>query len=176
MIHQAMVDAPFSIHANRRLLLQRDLVKISLPSRRRNSTSLISMDSLKKAKVERTVILFTDLLLYVQPRQDSRRTVLQYKDHIDLESARVQILSPYQSGGLEHCFEVISGVSGVDVLNTTILGGSRSHVLQTKSREDQEDWVYHLSSVITDLGRSAAKGKKKKGCYEQSIFLIPPFL
>ncbi|SAL96219.1 hypothetical protein [Absidia glauca] len=161
MIHQAMVDAPFSIHANRRLLLQRDLTKIILPSRRRNSTSLISVDSLKKAKVERTVILFTDLLLYVQPRQDTRRTVLQYKDHIDLESARVQILSPYQSGGLEHCFEVISGVSGVDVINTTILGGARSHVLQTRSQEDQEDWVYHLSSVITDLGRSAAKAAKE---------------
>ncbi|KAI8331548.1 Dbl homology domain-containing protein [Chlamydoabsidia padenii] len=167
LIHQALVEAPFSIHADRRLILQRDLIKVTLsPSvtRRRsvsNNTNLfISMDGLKKANmVERTVVLFSDLLLYVQPRQDTRRTVLQYKGHIDLESARVQPLSPYETGGLDYCFEIISGVRGVDTINTTILGGAQSHVFQTKSQEEQEDWVYHLSSVITDLGRSAAKDR-----------------
>ncbi|ORZ24125.1 Dbl homology domain-containing protein [Absidia repens] len=166
MIHQALVEAPFGSHADRRLILQGDLNKLTLSSaqkRRRNSNmNGFSIEGLKKASsIKRMVILFSDMLLYVQARHDTKRTVLQYKGHIDLENARVQDVPPLPDGSLNDCFEVVTCVSGIDAMYTTIVEPSRSHIFQTKSQEEREDWLYHLSSVISELRRSATKARSR---------------
>ncbi|KAI8147610.1 Dbl homology domain-containing protein [Fennellomyces sp. T-0311] len=145
MIHQALVGAPFGVKAQRRLVLQGQLSRLVVNS--------------KSTGEERTYFLFSDLLAIVRPKQDGKRTLLQYKGHITLERARVRALGSEEAGGQEYCIEIVSSYQGVDTLNTTYMGTSQTHILCTNSREEQEEWLKQLETVITNLDRAAAKAK-----------------
>jgi hypothetical protein len=139
MIHQALEGAPFSVRAERRLVLQGQLSRVVLSTR--------SMGE------ERNYLLFTDLLVFVKPKQESRYTVLQYKGHLSLERARVRVLGKEETGGISHCIEITSSFSGVDNLNTTYIGSPTVHVLYTGSDEDCQDWFAKLEAVIANLDK-----------------------
>ncbi|KAL1926986.1 hypothetical protein VTP01DRAFT_5316 [Rhizomucor pusillus] len=144
MIQQALVGAPFGVKAERRLILQGQLSRVVPGSRSTGE--------------ERTYFLFSDLLAFVRPRQEGKRTLLQYKGHLVLERARIKALTPEEAGGQEFCIEITSSFQGVDTLNTTYMGAPTTHVLHTNSREEQEEWLKQLDAVITKLDR-AAKAK-----------------
>lgn len=147
MIQQALVGAPFGVKAERRLILQGQLSRVVPGSRSTGE--------------ERTYFLFSDLLAFVRPRQEGKRTLLQYKGHLVLERARIKALTPEEAGGQEFCIEITSSFQGVDTLNTTYMGAPTTHVLHTNSREEQEEWLKQLDAVITKLDR-AAKAKARK--------------
>ena len=148
MIHQALVGAPFGVKAQRRLVLQGQLSRLVVNSRSTGE--------------ERTYFLFSDLLAIVRPKQDNKRTVLQYKGHITLERARVRALAPEEASGQEHCIEIVSSFQGVDTLNTTYMGSAATHVLCTNSKEEQEEWLKQLELVITILDRATARAQNSK--------------
>ncbi|KAI9248516.1 Dbl homology domain-containing protein [Phascolomyces articulosus] len=145
MIHQALVGAPFGVKAQRRLVLQGQLSRVVVNSRSTGE--------------ERTYFLFSDLLAFVRPKQDGKRTILQYKGHITLERARVRGLTTDEAGGQEHCIEIVSSFQGVDTLNTTYMGAPTTHVLCCNSKEEQEEWLKQLDLVITLLDRATARAK-----------------
>lgn len=146
MIQQALVGAPFGVKAERRLVLQGQLSRVVVNSRSTGE--------------ERTYFLFSDLLVFVRPKQDGKRTILQYKGHLNLERARVKALSSEEAGGQEHCIEITSSFQGVDTLNTTYMGTPTVHVLQAHSREEQQEWLKQLEAVIVKLDRTV----KTKAC------------
>lgn len=145
MIHQALVSAPFGVKAQRRLMLQGQLSRVVVNSRSTGE--------------ERTYFLFSDLLAIVRPKQEGKRTVLQYKGHLNLERARIRALEKEEAGGQEHCIEIISSFHGVDTLNTTYMGAPTVHVLRANNREEQEEWLKQLDLVIGKLDRAAAKAR-----------------
>ncbi|ORZ20235.1 Dbl homology domain-containing protein [Absidia repens] len=145
MIQQALVGAPFGVKAQRRLILQGQLARVVMNS--------------KSMGEERTYILFSDLLVFVRPKQESQRTVLQYKGHIGLEQARVRALPNEDAAGQEYCIEIISSYQGVDNLNSTYMGSSTTHVLHTHSLEEQQTWIRKLDKVIARLDRDASRSK-----------------
>ncbi|CDH55192.1 hypothetical protein RO3G_04521 [Lichtheimia corymbifera JMRC:FSU:9682] len=145
MIHQALVGAPFGVKAQRRLMLQGQLSRVVVNSRSTGE--------------ERTYFLFSDLLAIVRPKQEGKRTVLQYKGHLNLERARIRALGQEEAGGQEHCIEIISSFHGVDTLNTTYMGAPTVHVLRANNREEQEEWLKQLDMVIGKLDRAAAKAR-----------------
>ncbi|KAI7854292.1 Dbl homology domain-containing protein [Circinella umbellata] len=148
MIHQALVGAPFGVKAQRRLVLQGQFSRVVVNSRSTGD--------------ERTYFLFSDLLAIVRPKQDNKRTILQYKGHITLERARVRALTSEEAGGQEYCIEIVSSFQGVDTLNTTYMGSAATHVLCTNSKEEQEEWLKQLDLVITILDRASAKAQNSK--------------
>ncbi|ORX54529.1 Dbl homology domain-containing protein [Hesseltinella vesiculosa] len=174
MLHQAFVDAPFDLHEDRRLILQGELTRVSAKAQQSTRHySLLSLDALRNpvqrlsaaadsAKNERLVILFSDLLLYVQARQEAKRTVLVYKDHMDLHYAQVRAL-PVEEIGLPHCFEITSSFTGIDALSGTWVASPRSHTLQTRNAEEEENWVYQLSSVIAELAKGNVRMRQRQG-------------
>ncbi|KAI7865848.1 hypothetical protein BDF14DRAFT_1729427, partial [Spinellus fusiger] len=155
MIHQALVGAPFGVKAQRRLVLQGELSRIATNS---------------KSGEDRTYILFTDLLLFVRPKQESKRTILQYKGHIILECARIRALSIEEAGGREHCLEITSSFQGVDTLNTTFMGSSTVYVLKAGSKDEQKEWLDKTKTVIERLDEED-KAKKRKESF--SSFHLP---
>lgn len=148
MIQQALVGAPFGVKAQRRLILQGQLARVVMNS--------------KSMGEERTYILFSDLLVFVRPKQEGQRTVLQYKGHIGLEQARVRALPNEDAAGQEYCIEIISSYQGVDNLNSTYMGSSTTHVLHTHSLEEQQTWIRKLDKVIARLDREASRNKGKR--------------
>ncbi|KAI9020805.1 Dbl homology domain-containing protein [Phycomyces nitens] len=148
MIQQALVGAPFGVKAQRRLVLQGQLSRVVINSRSTGE--------------ERTYLLFSDILVFVRPKQDQNKTLLQYKGHLNLERARIRALSANEAGGQEFCIEITSSFEGVDTLNTTYMGSPTVHVLHTQSFEEQTEWLKRLQSVIKKLDReaTAARGKK----------------
>ncbi|KAL0090877.1 Dbl homology domain-containing protein [Phycomyces blakesleeanus] len=136
MIHQALVGAPFGVKAQRRLVLQGQLSRVTMNS---------------KMAEERTYLLFSDLLAIVRPKQETKRTVLQYKNHIVLEHAQVRILLPEEAGGREHCIEIISSFQGIDTLNTTYMGSPTVYVLQTNGPIEQQEWFTKIQMIINRL-------------------------
>lgn len=112
--------------------------------------------STKSAGEERHYILFSDLLVFVKPKQEGKVTKLQYKGHLVLERARVRPLSKEEAGGFPYCIEVVSSFSGVDNLNSTFIGSSTSHVLNIGNEQDRQQWLSKLESVIQNLDKIAA--------------------
>ncbi|KAI9480247.1 Dbl homology domain-containing protein [Zychaea mexicana] len=151
MIHQALIGAPFGVKAQRRLVLQGQLARVVVNSRSTGE--------------ERTYFLFSDLLAFVRPKQDGKRTLLQYKGHITLERARVRALTAEEAGAQDHCIEIVSSFQGVDTLNTTYMGAPTTHVLCTNSKEEQEEWLKQLEVVIHSLDRAATRAKNGNTFY-----------
>ncbi|CEP19143.1 hypothetical protein [Parasitella parasitica] len=142
MIHQALVGAPFSVRAERRLVMQGRLSRVVLNTR--------SMGE------ERHYILFSDLLVFVRPKTDDKTTRLQYKGHLVLERARVRPLTKEEAGGIAHCIEIVSSFSGVDNLNTTFIAAPTVHILYIGSDAERNNWVAKLEKVIASLDKIAA--------------------
>ncbi|KAI8341773.1 Dbl homology domain-containing protein [Chlamydoabsidia padenii] len=145
MIQQALIGAPFGVKANRRLILQGQLARVVMNS--------------KSMGEERTYILFSDLLVFVRPKQEGQRTVLQYKGHIGLEQARIRPLDQDEAAGQNYCIEIVSSYQGVDNLNSTFMGASTTHVLHTHSLDEQQIWLRKLDKVIERLNREASREK-----------------
>ena len=133
MIHQALVGAPFGVKAQRRLVLQ---------------------SSMSISGEERIYILFSDMLVFVRPKQDGNRTLLQFKGMVPLERARLKPVHP-------NTIEITSPFQGVDTLNTTFVAASQAHVLQAENQEDRDRWMERLQKVIANLDRASAKCKLK---------------
>ncbi|CEI96745.1 hypothetical protein RMCBS344292_10899 [Rhizopus microsporus] len=140
-LHEAFVDAPFTVRAERRLILQGNLCRVTLSSR--------------SVGEERKYILFTDMLVYVKPMQQKGTTRLQYKGHIVLDRAKVRLLSKEEAGGIAHCFELTPSHAGVDSLNTTFVSTAPSFVLYVGSDEERKEWISKLTDVIDNLDRLA---------------------
>ncbi|KAI8148866.1 Dbl homology domain-containing protein, partial [Fennellomyces sp. T-0311] len=120
MIHQALVGAPFGVKAQRRLVLQ---------------------SSMSLSGEERIYILFSDILVFVRPKQEANRTLLQFKGMVALERARLRLVERFS-------IEITSPFQGVDTLNTTFMGSSQAHVLQAENDEDRDRWLERLQTVI----------------------------
>lgn len=148
MIHQALVGAPFSVRAERRLVMQGQLSRVVLNTR--------SMGE------ERHYMLFSDLLVFVRPKVEGKVTRLQYKGHLVLERARVRSLTKDEAGGIAHCIEIVSSFSGVDNLNTTFIAAPTVHILYVGSDAERDEWVAKLEKVIANLDKIAAA---KHGIY-----------
>ncbi|KAI8380067.1 Dbl homology domain-containing protein [Blakeslea trispora] len=142
MIHQALVNAPITVRAERRLVMQGQLSRVVL-----NTRSLGE---------ERHYILFSDLLVFVRPKVEGKTTRLHYKGHLTLERARVRSLSKEEAGGIAHCIELISSFSGVDNLNTTFIAAPTVHILYVGSDTEREEWIKQLENVIESLDRLAS--------------------
>ncbi|KAL7319753.1 hypothetical protein PS15m_002851 [Mucor circinelloides] len=142
MIHQALVGAPFSVRAERRLVMQGQLSRVVLNTR--------SMGE------ERHYMLFSDLLVFVRPKVEGKVTRLQYKGHLVLERARVRSLTKDEAGGIAHCIEIVSSFSGVDNLNTTFIAAPTVHILYVGSDAERDEWVAKLEKVIANLDKIAA--------------------
>ncbi|KAI9022884.1 Dbl homology domain-containing protein [Phycomyces nitens] len=136
MIHQALVGAPFGVKAQRRLVLQGQLSRVTMNS---------------KMADEQTYLLFSDLLVIVRPKQETKKTVLQYKNHIVLDRAQVRTLLPSEAGGREHCIEIVSSFQGIDTLNTTYMGSPTVYVLQTNGPIEQQEWFTKIEVIINRL-------------------------
>ncbi|KAI9321239.1 Dbl homology domain-containing protein, partial [Dichotomocladium elegans] len=134
MIQQAMTGAPFGVSAKRRLILQGPLSRV--------------MNNFRSPEEEQTCFLFSDMLVFVRPKQEKGKTLLQYKDHINLEQARIRAPDACETKGKEHCVEIISSIQGVDTLNTTYMGTRQVYMLHTSSAEDQQRWVKKLQEVV----------------------------
>ncbi|KAF7725249.1 Protein T2 [Apophysomyces ossiformis] len=147
MIQQALVGAPFGVKSQRRLVLQGQLFH----------TPAVNA---KSAKEVRTYLLFSDMLVFVRPKQEGKKTLLQYKGHIILDRARIRPLSPEETGGLQHCLEITSSFQGVDTFNSTYVGSPTVHVMQAQTAEEQQHWLNQLDFVITKLDREAAAATK----------------
>lgn len=145
MIQQALVGAPFGVKAQRRLILQGQLARVVINS--------------KSMGEERTYILFSDLLVFVRPKQEGPKTMLQYKGHIGLEQARVRALPNEAAAGQEYCIEIVSSFQGVDNLNSTFMGAATTHILHTHNLEEQQTWMRKLDRVIARLDRDASRNK-----------------
>ncbi|KAI9302260.1 Dbl homology domain-containing protein [Cunninghamella echinulata] len=145
MIQQALIGAPFGVNSRRRLILQGNLSRVVAPT--------------KSVGEERTYILFSDLLVFVRPKQEQQKTMLQYKGHIPLEQARVRVLPESETGGQPFCIEIASSIRGVDNIQSTYVGNSSTHVLHTSSLEEQELWLRKLEYVIARIDRHAARLK-----------------
>lgn len=146
-IQEALVGAPFGAKAQRRLVLQGSISR----------GGVVKPDQTAPLSEDRIYILFSDMLVVVRPKQESNgRTVLQYKDAIPLERARIRRLPEP-----EHCIEIISALQGVDTLNTTFVGSSNVHLMYTSSSEEQETWYTHLTAVVRRLDRALAASKCK---------------
>ncbi|CAO3610865.1 unnamed protein product [Cunninghamella echinulata] len=148
MIQQALIGAPFGVNSRRRLILQGNLSRVVAPT--------------KSVGEERTYILFSDLLVFVRPRQEQQKTTLQYKGHIPLEQARVRVLPESETGGQPFCIEIASSIRGVDNIQSTYVGNSSTHVLHTSSLEEQELWLRKLEYVIARIDRHAARLKAEE--------------
>ena len=135
MIHQALVGAPFGVKAQRRLVLQ---------------------SSMSLSGEERIYILFSDILVFVRPKQEANRTLLQFKGMVALERARLTPVEP-------SAIEITSPFQGIDAVNTTILGSAQVHVLQAESAEDRDRWMEQLRTVVANLDRASAKCKSIVG-------------
>ncbi|KAG1463763.1 hypothetical protein G6F46_005901 [Rhizopus delemar] len=138
-IHQSLVDAPFNVRAERRLVLQGNLSRVTVSSR-----------SLGE---ERRYILFTDMLVFVKHVEQKDRLI--YKGHLTLDRVRVRALSKEEAGGIAHCIELIPSVSGIDNLNTTYVGTTSAIVLYVGSDEERKVWIDGLNFVIGHLDRIA---------------------
>ncbi|KAG0740560.1 hypothetical protein G6F57_006658 [Rhizopus arrhizus] len=138
-IHQSLVDAPFNVRAERRLVLQGNLSRVTVSSR-----------SLGE---ERRYILFTDMLVFVKHVEQKDRLI--YKGHLTLDRVRVRALSKEEAGGIAHCIELIPSVSGIDNLNTTFVGTTSAIVLYVGSEEERKVWIDGLNFVIGHLDRIA---------------------
>lgn len=147
MIHEALVGAPFNVRAERRLILQGKLSRVVVSTR--------SMGE------ERHYMLFSDLLVFVKPKVESKVTRLQYKGHMTLERAQIRALTKEEAGGIGHCIEITSSFSGVDNLNTTFIATPTVHVLYIGSEEEREQWLKKLKKVVENLDKlaSAKQGK-----------------
>ncbi|KAG0736162.1 hypothetical protein G6F57_013536 [Rhizopus arrhizus] len=139
-IHQSLLEAPLTVRAERRLILQGNLSRLNTSSR-----------SLGE---ERIYLLFTDVLLFVKP-VDQKGPRLQYKGHITLDRARVRSMTKEEAGGVDHCIELIPSIAGVDNLNTTFVGTTSAHVLYVGSEAEQKMWIERLNYVIHNLDRLA---------------------
>lgn len=149
MIHQALVGAPFSVRAERRLIIQGQLSRV--------------VTNTKTTGEERHYILFSDMLVFVKPKPEGKITKLQYKGHLVLERARVRPLTKEEAAGFPYCIEIISSFSGVDNLNTTFIGSSSVHILNIGTEQDRKEWLSKLESVIQNLDKiAAAKHSKQK--------------
>ncbi|ORY93849.1 Dbl homology domain-containing protein [Syncephalastrum racemosum] len=144
-IQEALVGAPFGAKAQRRLVLQGSISR----------GGVVKQDQTTPLNEDRIYILFSDMLVIVRPKQEGTgRTVLQYKDAIPLERARIRRLSEP-----ENCIEITSALQGVDTLNTTFVGSSNVHLMYTSSSEEQETWYTHLTAVVRRLDRALAASK-----------------
>lgn len=141
MIHQALIGAPFSVRAERRLIMQGQLSRVVL-----NTRSLGE---------ERHYMLFNDMLVFVRPKVEGKVTKLQYKGHLTLDRARVRSLTKEEAGGMAHCIEITSSFSGVDNLNTTFIAAPTTHVLYIGSDEGRDEWLQKLEEVIEKLDKIA---------------------
>ncbi|CAO3628972.1 unnamed protein product [Mucor hiemalis] len=141
MIHQALIGAPFSVRAERRLIMQGQLSRLVLNTR--------SMGE------ERHYMLFTDMLVFVRPKVEGKVTKLQYKGHLTLDRARVRSLTKEEACGIAHCIEITSSFSGVDNLNTTFIAAPTVHVLYIGSDEGRNEWLQKLEDVIEKLDKIA---------------------
>ncbi|CAO3671938.1 unnamed protein product [Rhizopus stolonifer] len=141
MIHQALVDSPFTVRAERRLILQANLCRVNLNTR--------------SVGEERKYMLFTDILVFAKTQQQKDVTRLQYKGHIALDRARVRSITKEEAGGIAHCIELMPSISGVDNLNTTYVGTTTAHVLYIGSEEERKMWIEHLNFVIQNLDKIA---------------------
>ncbi|KAG0192822.1 Protein T2 [Apophysomyces sp. BC1034] len=146
MIQQALVGAPFGVKSQRRLVLQGQLFHAVMNA--------------KSAKEARTYLLFSDMLAFVRPKQEGKKTLLQYKGHIILDRARIRPLAADEAGGNEYCVEITSSFQGVDTFNTTYVGSPTVHVMQAQSPEEQQHWISKLDAVISNLDREAAAATK----------------
>lgn len=148
MIHQALVGAPFGVKAQRRLVLQSPMSRVQAGGSKSSGGG--------GSSEERIYILFSDMLVFVRPKQEGNRTLLQFRGMAPLERARVKPID-------DTSIEITSPIQGVDTLNTTFVGSSSVHVMQTESKDEQERWLKHLQSVIEELDRvaraAAAKGE-----------------
>lgn len=141
MIHEALVGAPFSVRAERRLVIQGKLSRVVISTR--------SMGE------ERNYMLFSDLLLFVRPKVEAKVTRLQYKGHLTLERAKIRALNKEEAGGIGHCIEITSSFSGVDNLNSTFVASPTIHVLYIGSEEERTHWLKCLKKVIDNLDKIA---------------------
>ncbi|KAI8381542.1 Dbl homology domain-containing protein [Radiomyces spectabilis] len=146
MLHQTIVGVPFSVKAQRRLVLQ-------------GQTAVVGHHS-KPGPEERAYILFSDILVIVRPKQEEGKPVLHYKTHISLERARIRKLAPEETDdGQPHCIEITSSFQGIDTLNSTFMGSPTIHILPTSSQQDQDEWFKQLETVIAKLDKAAAASK-----------------
>jgi hypothetical protein len=161
-IHQALVGAPFSVRAERRLVIQGQLSRVVLNTR--------SMGE------ERTYILFSDLLAFVRPKVEGKSTKLQYKGHLTLERARVRALTKEEAGGIAHCIEVTSSFAGVDNLNTTFIAAPTVLVLYIGSNEERDEWLINLDRVIDNLDKMALAKHGKIMCTKKKYKILSNFI
>ncbi|CDS02878.1 hypothetical protein LRAMOSA00281 [Lichtheimia ramosa] len=145
MIHQALVGAPFGVKAQRRLVLQSPMSRVQAGG---------SKSSGGGGSEERIYILFSDMLVFVRPKQEGNRTLLQFRGMAPLERARVKPID-------DTSIEITSPIQGVDTLNTTFVGSSSVHIMQTESKDEQERWLKHLQCVIEELDRAARAAAAK---------------
>ncbi|KAI7896749.1 Dbl homology domain-containing protein [Mucor mucedo] len=141
MIHRALIGAPFNVRAERRLVIQGQLSRVTISTR--------SMGE------ERNYMLFNDLLLFVKPKVEGKVTRLQYKGHLTLERAKIRSLTKEEAGGIAHCIEITCSMAGVDNLNSTFVGASTTHVLYIGSDRGRDVWLKSLDLVILNLDKIA---------------------
>lgn len=158
MIHQALVGAPFSVRAERRLIMQGQLSRLVINTR--------SMGE------ERHYMLFSDMLVFVRPKTERKLTQLQYKGHMTLDRARVRALTKEEACGIAHCIEITSSFSGVDNLNTTFIAAPTVHILYVGSDEGRDEWIKKLEFVIENLDKIALAKHGKKFIMIKISFLF----
>ncbi|KAI9323760.1 Dbl homology domain-containing protein [Dichotomocladium elegans] len=142
MIHQALVGAPFGVKAQRRLVLQSPISRIQSGSK-------------SGTPEERIYILFSDMLVFVRPKQEGDKMILQFRGMASLERATIKALEGTTS------IEITSPMQGVDTLNTTFVGSASVHVMQTETKDEQERWLKHLQLVVDELDRAAKEALNK---------------
>ncbi|KAI7898499.1 Dbl homology domain-containing protein [Cokeromyces recurvatus] len=142
MIHQALQGAPFSVRAERRLIIQGQLSRV--------------VPSTKSLGEERRYILFSDMLVFAKTKVEGKVIKLQYKGHLTLERARVRAIPKDEIDGILNCIEIVSSFSGVDNLNTTFIAGPTVYILHMNSDKERNSWLTKLEYVIDKLDKYAA--------------------
>ncbi|KAI9487261.1 MAG: Dbl homology domain-containing protein [Benjaminiella poitrasii] len=142
ILHQSLLGAPFSVRAERRLVIQGQLSRVVLNT--------------KSIGEERLYMLFSDMLVFAKPKIEAKMAKLQYKGHLMLERAKVRVMSKEETDGIASCLEIVSSFSGVDNLNTTFIAGPTVHILHLRSDSEREIWLAKLECVIEKLNKIAA--------------------
>jgi hypothetical protein len=141
LLHQTLVYAPFTVRAERRLVLQGQLSRV-----------------MSATKTTFHYILFSDLLIFVKRKSEEK---LNYKGQLVLERARARSLTQEEASGHANCIEIVPSFSGIDNLNTTFIGAPTVHILCAGSEEARNEWLLKLDYVIKRLDKIATAKKGK---------------
>ncbi|KAG2178336.1 hypothetical protein INT44_001486 [Umbelopsis vinacea] len=142
-VFQKLRESPVMMNEDRRLHLRGDLSKF--------------MNADGSNPEPRVVLLFSEVLVYGRLMKDG---TISYRGQMDLSTA-VARASNAESNKRSHCFEVIATEN--QVVSTMSMGGGPNmllstggstitvqtkHMFQTKSREEQTQWVAEVQRLI----------------------------